>query len=248
MPSHLPIGRLLLAGVHLACKLEIDVIKDHFPHSWIRLVIMTIRLIIADDHEIIRLGLRTWLGVKDIRIMAEASTGDAAFKLAKKHRPDVAVLDVEMPDGDGLSCLTRIKLDLPDIHVLIFSSVRNPQYLARALALGAAGYLSKRTGQQELTAAVRLVASGQTVWSRSQLRGISYSGLMMHPHRAENPLTLRESDVIRQLALGATNKQIANILAISCETVKEHVQHILQKIGASDRTQAAVWAVRNNLA
>jgi DNA-binding NarL/FixJ family response regulator len=158
------------------------------------------------------------------------------------------LLDVRMPDGDGLSCLARIKLDLPDVPVVMFSSHDNPTYIARAVALGASGYLLKNASRDEIIAAIRAAAAGETIWSRDELRRVT--GALAAPRNgsdAEVPLTKRESEVLKQLAFGLTNKEIAQSLGISYETVKEHVQHILRKVGVSDRTQAAVWAVRKNL-
>jgi len=209
---------------------------------------MAIDVIIADDHEVVRAGLKSLLEGTDIHIAAEASDGNAAFKLANKHRPDLVLLAVRMPNGDGLSALARIKLDLPNIPVVMFSSHDNPTYIARAVALGAAGYLLKSATRNEIIAGIRSAAAGETIWSRDELRRVS--GALAAPRNgsdAEVPLTKRESEVLKQLAFGLTNKEIAQSLGISYETVKEHVQHILRKIGVSDRTQAAVWAVRKNL-
>lgn len=209
---------------------------------------MAIDLIIADDHEVVRVGLRTLLEGTDIHIVAEASDGNTAFKLANKHRPDLVLLDVRMPEGDGLNCLARIKLDLPDTPVVMFSSFDNPTYVARAVALGAAGYLVKSATRDEIIKAIRAAATGETIWSRDELRRVT--GALAAPRNgsdADVPLTKRESEVLKQLAFGLTNKEIAQSLGISYETVKEHVQHILRKVGVSDRTQAAVWAVRKNL-
>src|SRR6266436_6219009 len=102
---------------------------------------MPIKILIADDHDVVRAGLKAMLEKSDIRVVAEASDGSAAFKLTKKHRPDLVLLDVRMPGGDGLSCLGRLRLDLPKIPVVMFSSFDNPTYIARAAALGAAGYI-----------------------------------------------------------------------------------------------------------
>ena len=203
---------------------------------------------IADDHEIVRIGLKTVLEGTDIHIVAEGGDGVAAFKLAKKHRPDLVILDVRMPGGDGLDCLARIKLDLPNLHVLMFSAFDNPAYIARAVALGAAGYLLKSVSPKEIVETIREVASGNVVWTREELRRVT--GALVAPRgNSEHSVlfTPREDQVLKQLALGLTNKEIAQILGISYETVKEHVQHILRKIGVSDRTQAAVWAVRQKL-
>jgi DNA-binding NarL/FixJ family response regulator len=209
---------------------------------------MSINLIIADDHEVVRAGLKSLLEGTDIRVTAEATDGNAAFKLANKHRPDLVLLAVRMPNGDGLSALARIKLDLPNIPVVMFSSHDNPTYIARAVALGAAGYLLKSASRNEIIEGIRAAAAGETIWSRDELRRVS--GALAAPRNgsdADVPLTKRESEVLKQLAFGLTNKEIAQSLGISYETVKEHVQHILRKIGVSDRTQAAVWAVRKNL-
>jgi DNA-binding NarL/FixJ family response regulator len=209
---------------------------------------MAISILIADDHDVVRAGLKTLLEDSDIRIVAEATGGDAALKLAKKHKPDLVLLDVRMPEGSGLDCLARIKLDLPNTPVVMFSGYDNPTYVARAVALGAAGYISKSATRTDLINAIRAAAGGDTIWSREELRRVT--GALAAPRTAsdtEVSLTKRESEVLKQLAFGLTNKEIAQSLGISYETVKEHVQHILRKIGVSDRTQAAVWAVRRNL-
>jgi DNA-binding NarL/FixJ family response regulator len=209
---------------------------------------MAIDILVADDHEVVRMGLKSLLEGTDIRIVAEATGGNAAVKLALKHRPNVVLLDVRMPDGDGLNCLARIKLDLPDTPVIMFSAFENPTYIARAVALGAAGYLSKNAGRSEIIDAILTAARGDTIWSREELRRVT--GALAGPRSgadADVSLTKRESEVLKQLAFGLTNKEIAQSLGISYETVKEHVQHILRKVGVADRTQAAVWAVRKDL-
>ena len=209
---------------------------------------MTIKLLIADDHEVVRTGLKSLLAGTDIKVVAEASKGEDAVRLALKHDPHVVLMDIRMPDGDGLNALGRIKLDRPDMPILIFSTYDNPTYVARAVALGAAGYLLKGVGREKLIGAIRTAAAGETAWTRDELRRVT--GALATPRLVsdvEVPLTQRESEVLRQLAFGLTNKEIAQALKISYETVKEHVQHILRKVGVTDRTQAAVWAVRKGL-
>ncbi len=209
---------------------------------------MSITLLIADDHEVVRTGLKSLFSGSDIEVIAEASTGEAAVRLALEHNPDVVLLDIRMPDGDGLNALGRIKLERPDMPVLILSTYDNPTYVARSVALGASGYILKGTTRENLLQAIRTSAEGQTSWTRDALRRVT--GALATPrltNDVEVPLTQRESEVLRQLAFGLTNKEIALALHISYETVKEHVQHILRKIGVSDRTQAAVWAVRKGL-
>jgi DNA-binding NarL/FixJ family response regulator len=209
---------------------------------------MSIRLLIADDHEVVRCGLRSLLSGTDIEIVGEAATGEEAVAQTSASNPDVVLMDIRMPDSDGLNALGRIKLERPDLPVLMLSTYDNPTYVARAVALGAAGYVLKGASREELLEAVRKAAAGEGAWSREELRRVT--GALATPRvnaDVEVPLTQRESEVLRQLALGLTNKEIAQALHISYETVKEHVQHILRKVGVSDRTQAAVWAVRKGL-
>src|SRR5262245_53359138 len=197
---------------------------------------MTIKILIADDHEVVRAGLKAMFEKSDIRVVAEASDGTSAFKLAKKHKPSLVLLDVRMPDGDGLTCLGRLRLDLPDIPVLMFSSFDNPTYIARAVALGAAGYVLKSASRDKIIHAIRAAVGGDTVWSKEDLRRVT--GALAVPgavSEGDVALTKREGEVLKQLALGLTNKEIAQSLGISYETVKEHVQHILQKLAVTDR-------------
>jgi len=211
---------------------------------------MSIRLLIADDHEVVRAGLKSLLAdVRDIQVIADASSGDEAVRLAHRHRPHVVLLDVRMAGGDGLSALGRLREELPAIPVIMFSSYDNPTYVARAVALGAVGYLVKNASRDEIIAAVRQAAAGASLWSRDHLRRASQ--VSPAPRGGSDPdgaLTKRENEVLKQLALGLSNKEIAQALDISYETVKEHVQHILRKLGVADRTQAAVWAVRKGIA
>jgi DNA-binding NarL/FixJ family response regulator len=209
---------------------------------------MSIRVLIADDHKVVRSGLKSMFNDTDIDVVAEASTGKESLEQVAKVSPDLILLDVRMPDGDGLNVLGRLKLDHPDLPVLMLSTYDNPTYVARAVALGAAGYVLKDCERDTLLDAVRRASTGESVWTREELRRVT--GALATPRLSANvevPLTQRESEVLRQLALGLTNKEIAQALHISYETVKEHVQHILRKIGVSDRTQAAVWAVRKGL-
>ncbi len=207
-----------------------------------------IKLLVADDHEVVRSGLKSLLAGTEIKVVAEVATGADAVKYALESDPDVCLLDVRMPDGDGLTSLGRIKLDKPDMPILILSTFDNPTYIARAVALGASGYLLKGCTREKLLDGIRKAAAGESAWTRDELRRVT--GALATPRLTadvEVPLTQRESEVLRQLAYGLTNKEIAQALHISYETVKEHVQHILRKIGVSDRTQAAVWAVRKEL-
>jgi DNA-binding NarL/FixJ family response regulator len=209
---------------------------------------MAIKLLIADDHQVVRSGLKSLVAGTDIEVVAEAANGEEAVRLTEKIKPDLVLLDIRMPDVDGLTALGRIKMNNPTMSVIMLSTYDNPTYIARAVALGASGYLLKGSTRDELLAAIRKVAGGEDAWTRDELRRVT--GALATPRMAadvEVPLTQRESEVLRQLAFGLTNKEIGQALGISYETVKEHVQHILRKIGVTDRTQAAVWAVRKGL-
>ncbi|MGA2254122.1 MAG: response regulator transcription factor [Thermoguttaceae bacterium] len=207
-----------------------------------------IQILIVDDHEMVRCGLKTLLAGTEIKVVAEAATGQAAIKLILEKEVDLVLLDVRMPDGDGLAVLGRIKLDKPKLPVLLFSAFDNSASIARAIALGATGFLLKGCTRDELLNTIRAAVAGESIWNRERLR--SASRALRTPRFAstlEVSLSERESEVLRQMAQGLTNKQIAVAMNVSYETVKEHVQHIFRKIGLTDRTQTAVWAVRNNL-
>ena len=209
---------------------------------------MSIRILIADDHEVVRSGLKSLVAGTDIKVVAEVSTGEDAVRSVDENEFDVVLLDIRMDNGDGLTALGRIKLDHPDLPILMLSTYDNPTYVARAVALGASGYLLKGSSRDRLIEAIQTAAKGESAWAREELRRVT--GALSTPRLAadiEVPLTKRESEVLQQLAFGLTNKEIAQALGISYETVKEHVQHILRKVGVADRTQAAVWAVRKGL-
>ena len=207
-----------------------------------------IRLLIADDHEAVRYGVKALLEGTEIKVVAEATSGQAAVKYAVEKEVDVVLMDIRMPDGDGLTALGRIKLEKPDLPILLLSAFENPAYVARGVAMGASGSLLKGCTRDELINAIRMAVAGENVWTHEELRRVS--GSLRTPRMSgdmEVSLSEREGEVLRQMAFGLTNKQIATTLHISYETVKEHVQHILRKIGLTDRTQAAVWAVRKEL-
>jgi DNA-binding NarL/FixJ family response regulator len=211
---------------------------------------MRIRLLVADDHAVVRAGVRGLLtAAPDIEVVAEARDGEDALSRAQAESPDVVLLDVRMPGMDGITCLGRLRAEFPQLPVLMFSGYDNPTYIARSVALGAMGYLAKSLSAEELIQSIRKAAAGESLWSPEGLRRVT--GALSTPRleaELEAPLTKRESEVLKQIALGLSNKEIAQALQISYETVKEHVQHILRKVGVADRTQAAVWAVRKGLA
>jgi DNA-binding NarL/FixJ family response regulator len=209
---------------------------------------MSIRVLVADDHEVVRSGLASLLKDSEIDIIAEARNGDEAVKQTLTHHPDVVLLDIRMPESDGLGALERIRNESPQTKVVMLSTYDNPTYVARSVALGASDYVLKGSTRKELISAITAAAAGQSPSKTGELRRVK--GAMDKQQTGEDnsvPLTNRESQVLRHVALGLSNREIGRSLGISIETVKEHVQNILRKISVNDRTQAAVWAVRRGL-
>ena len=209
---------------------------------------MSIRLLIADDHEVIRSGLVSLLADEDVEIVAEAKNGDQTVELAKQHRPDVVLLDIRMESSDGLESLETLRREVPESKVVMLSTYDNPTYVARAVALGATDYILKGSDRETLLAAIRAAADGTGPVASGLLHKVATTmKIRKKPEDPKSTLTKRELQVLRHIALGLSNKEIGQSLGISVETVKEHVQNILRKIEVSDRTQAAVWAVRQGL-
>lgn len=209
------------------------------------------RLIIADDHELARAGLRSMLeSDRGLNVVGEAATGVEAIALCQKLQPDLALLDVRMPDLDGLAATREIRLTSPGTRVVIVTTHENPDYLLAALTAGAVGYVLKDVTRQDLLTTLRRVLRGESVLS-SDIATRTLQHLAGQP--SQNPgqplerLTPREYDVLRLLVEGLTNRAIAGQLSLSTGTVKIHVQHIIAKLGVADRTQAAVRAVEWNL-
>ena len=209
---------------------------------------MAIKILVVDDEEVIRVGFRELLAGSDVEIVGDAKNADEFLEKCRAVACDVALVDVRMDPVDGLTALQRMQLEGMKIPVIVFSAIDNPNYVARALALGAAGFMLKSEARERWLEVIRKAAGGESTWSREELRRITGSAAV--PRQSTDidiPLTQREGEVLRLLASGLTNREISQQLEISYETVKEHVQHILRKVGVVDRTQAAVWAVRKKL-
>jgi len=208
---------------------------------------MAIRVLVADDHEVVRAGVTHMLEDADIKVVGEASTGTQAIEQTLKTHPDVVLLDIRMPEADGLTALEAISDKSPETKVVMFSSFDNPTYVARAAALGAAGYILKGSTKEEIVTAINMAAKGEKSETGLMARMKDQLGRRRASDDEEVPLTNRELQVLRHVAMGLSNREIGRSLGISIETVKEHVQNILRKLEANDRTQAAVWAVKKGL-
>lgn len=209
---------------------------------------MAVRLLLVEDQPVVRSGLESLLADAEITAIDVAQTASDAVEKAATTKADVVLLDIRLAEGDGLAALARIKAERPNLPVLIYTGYDNPSFAARAVALGAAGYLLKGSTKEELVTAIRRAAAGESLWTREELRRVTSA--LAAPRTTfdlDVPLTKREMEVLTHIVEGHTNKKIADDLEISYETVKEHVQHLLKKIGVTDRTQAAVWAIRTGI-
>ena len=210
---------------------------------------MSIKVVIADDQQIIRKGLASLFENTDIEIVAEAATGEEAVSQTLTHAPSVLLMDVMMPDTDGLDALEKLREQAPQTKVVMMSAHDNPTYVARSIALGADGFVLKDAAGEEIVAAVQRAQRGEEPPADSRLSEIKARlATRLDPVADDVPLTKREYQVLRHLAYGLSNREIGRSLNISIETVKEHVQNILRKLDAADRTEAAVWAVKRGLA
>jgi two-component system, NarL family, response regulator LiaR len=206
---------------------------------------MAIRVLITDDHGVVRQGLRMFLSLDpDIEVVGEAENGEEAVAMARELNPDVVLMDLLMPVMDGIEATKTIRSELPDTEVIALTSVLEDASVTGAVRAGAIGYLLKDTHAEELHRAIRGAAEG-----RVQLAPEAAARLMREVRGPESPeaLTEREAEVLKLLARGKANKQIANSLYVSEKTVKAHVSSILMKLGIQSRTQAALHAVRTGL-
>ena len=208
-------------------------------------------VLIVDDHELARAGLASMLtGEPDLHVVGEAENGEAAVAVCALLQPDLVLMDVRMPGMDGLAATAAIKARSPHTSVVIVTLYEEQDDLLRAIRAGAAGYVLKDATRRDLLGTVRRVLTGEAALEPAMamrlLRRLSRDGVSAGSTEVE-PLTPRQIEVLRLLVEGHTNQEIANDLGIGQGTVKSHVEHIIAKLGASDRTQAAVRAVQRGL-
>ncbi len=188
-------------------------------------------------------------GATELQVVGEAKTGREALEVARRELPDVVLMDVRMPDMDGLEATKKIKEERPRTAVIMLTMHDNPTYLRDAVRAGAAGYLLKDVSKDELIDAVKQVATGGAFIESQMLKGMLSEMKPAEPASspAAKNLTKREREILALVAEGMSNREIAEKLVLSPETVKSHVAAILEKLNVSDRTQAAIYAVRNGL-
>jgi DNA-binding NarL/FixJ family response regulator len=197
-----------------------------------------IRVLVADDHPVVLHGLCTMLEVEDdIRVVARAADGAEAIERARDTRPDIILMDVQMPNVDGIEALRRIRAEDPEAKVIVLTTYRNEDYIFPSLQAGARGYLLKDSTREELATAIRAVAAGESLLDPA----------LLAPTRPEHSLTHRELDVLRLMGEHCNNAEIARRLFVSENTVKTHVSNIFAKLGCSDRAAAVLIAWKSHL-
>jgi len=207
-----------------------------------------IRVLIVDDHQLVRSGLRLLLESEDdMTVEDEAGNAEDAVRLARLHKPDVVLLDVVMPGGSGLDAAPDIKEAAPKSRILVLSMQDDPSYVRQAFSAGASGYLLKEAADNELVAAVREVAGGGSYVHPTLGARLAAAEAEAQARAAADPLSDREREVLRLLALGHTNQEIAKMLFISVRTAETHRAHIMQKLRLSTRAELVRYALDHGL-
>jgi DNA-binding NarL/FixJ family response regulator len=210
-----------------------------------------IRILIADDHEVVRIGLVALLNRQDdFQVVAEASSGEEAVRLARKFQPDVAVLDIRMPNGSGTDACRTIVAELPETPVVMLTSYADSEALFDAIAAGASGYVLKRIGSTELIDAVRTVAAGRSMLDpavTAQVLARLRNATQLEEGNAFAELTEQERRVLAHVAQGSSNREIAEAMDLAEKTVRNYVSNILAKLSLASRAQATAYAIRHRL-
>jgi DNA-binding NarL/FixJ family response regulator len=200
-----------------------------------------IRILSVDDHPVVRGGIATLIATQpDMTVVAEASNGREAIEQFRRHRPDIGLMDLQMPDLNGLDAIIAIRAEFPDARIIVLTTYEGDVQALRALQAGARGYLLKNVLHKELLDTIRAVHAGKKAISPE----MSYE---LAEHAMDDALTAAEVDVLRLIAAGKANKEIADLLSVTEATVKGRVKNILSKLGADDRTHAAMIAVKRGI-
>jgi len=208
-----------------------------------------IRVLVADDHPLVRQGLRSFLEtIEDIEVVGEAADGDEAIAMAADLAPDVVMMDLAMPNVDGIEATRRITQARSATKIIALTSFATDDKVFPAIQAGAAGYLLKETDPADLAEAIRKVHRGEPILHPSVAARLMREVAAAEPRAYRADLTVRELEVLRLIAAGRSNKEIARDLSVAEKTVKTHVSNVLSKLGVADRTQAALYAVQHGLA
>jgi DNA-binding NarL/FixJ family response regulator len=211
-------------------------------------MMLPLRVLVADDHRLFRQGLIGLMRTRRdlVEVIGEASTGEEVVRLAAQLRPDVVLMDIQMPEGDGLQATACIRAAFPDMAVIMLTASESDEHLYEAVRLGAAGYLLKNLDAEELFELLQGVSQGEAALTRAMasrlLKNVAHHA--QHSESDRDALTEREIEVLRLVAQGASNPQIAEKLFITVNTVKVHLRNILEKLRVENRAQAAAYAVR----
>lgn len=207
---------------------------------------MSIRVVIADDHRVVRVGLEQLLATfDDVEVVGSAAGGEDAVARCMSERPDVLLLDLSMPDIDGIEVTRRLARDLPEVRIVVFTSFSDTERIVKALDAGAIGYLLKDAEPEEIHSALQAASRGEAPLAPKA--AVALLAARARPPAPAVELTPREREVLTLVVAGMANKQIARRLGISEKTVKGHLTNLFQRIGVTDRTQAALWAERTGV-
>jgi DNA-binding NarL/FixJ family response regulator len=220
--------------------MELD--SDYFArHGTMSIDPKLIRILTVDDHALLREGIAALVNAEtDMKVVAEASNGEEAIEKFRSHRPDVTLMDIQMPGLNGIEAINRIQSEFPNTGIIVLTTYTGDVQVLRALEAGARGYILKGRVHRELLEAIRAVHAGQKRIPREIAAALA-------DHAADDELTPREIDVLRLIAAGNANKLIADRLSISEATVKGHITNILSKLGASDRTHAVTIGLKRGI-
>lgn len=210
---------------------------------------MAIRVLLADDQEIVRSGLRQMLHGTEAQVVADTSPGASIVDAVRKHRPDIVMLEVGPPGNkNGLAALAALQTKSPDTAVIVFSAYDHPRQVAQASALGARGFVNKSATRKEVVSAIVRASNGESLWTGDMMRRIATAPAASPTMRVlEYPFSARELELLRYVVKGKTNKVIAEAMGIQSDTVKDHLRRMLRKTGFTSRTQLAVWAITHGV-
>ena len=205
---------------------------------------MSVRILVTDDHPVVRAGLSGMLsGEPDFEVVGEAQNGKEAVAFVGERKPDVVLMDLRMPEMDGVTAIQHIKSNYPDVHILVLTTYESDADILRAIETGATGYLLKDTPREELFGAIRMVAQGQSPLAP----GVAARLMQRIRDPEEEGLSTREIEVLELVARGTSNKEIAKQLWVSETTVKSHMLHIFDKLSVTDRTAAVTEALKRGI-